>query len=421
MRQRQRGAWLFLALGGVLMGTVAAVGGDWPRFRGPNGTGTTTDKEVPVHWTEKENVLWKTPLPGAGHSSPVVWGDRLFVQSASADGKERSLLCVDTGNGKILWTRAAPGGRAKTHLKNTLASSTPATDGERVYAVFWDGQDQSLAAYDFKGELVWKRELGAFRSQHGAGGSPMAHDGLVYFNNDQDGKAELLALDARKGETVWKAERKAFRACYSTPFLHDKGAGEMELIVCSTAGVTSYHPKKGDENWNCRWLGDRMPLRTVSSPIVVNDVVFATAGDGAGDRHLLAVRLGGKGDVTKTHLAWENLHDFPYVPCLLGSGEHLYGVTDLGFAFCCEAKTGKEVWNTRLAGPVTASPVMIDGKVYAVSDKGDVYVFEAATTFKLLARNTVGEPVSATPAVADGKLFIRGEEHLFCIGKPAAR
>src|SRR5262249_43809549 len=153
---------------------------NWPRFRGPNGSGTAADKDIPVAWTDKD-ILWKTALPGVGNSSPIVWGDRLFLQSASRDGKERMLLCVDANSGKVLWSKSAPGSRARIHPKNTLASGTPATDGERVYAAFWDGKHLSLAAYDFKGELLWNKDLGEFVSQHGAGHSPVVWRDHVYL------------------------------------------------------------------------------------------------------------------------------------------------------------------------------------------------------------------------------------------------
>ncbi|MBV9123491.1 MAG: PQQ-binding-like beta-propeller repeat protein, partial [Planctomycetes bacterium] len=174
MRHGQFMGWFWVALGALLSWQgPTAVAANWPRFRGPNGTGIATQSDIPIRWTEQEGVLWKTSLPGAGNSSPVVWGDRVFLQSSSADGKERSLLCLKATDGKLLWSRAVSGSQARMHTKNTLASSTPATDGERVYALFWDGQDLLLTAYDFQGQLIWKRELGAFTSQHGAGTSPI--------------------------------------------------------------------------------------------------------------------------------------------------------------------------------------------------------------------------------------------------------
>ncbi len=404
-----------LALAGLLFVGVAGAA-DWPRFRGPNGNGTAPDKDVPVEWTAS-NVLWKAPLPGVGHSCPTIVKDHIFLQSATAT--ERMLICLDTG-GKVLWKKSAPGGVGRTHDQNTMASSTPASDGERVYSVFWDGKGVALFAYDFKGKLAWKEKLGAFKSQHGPGFSPIVHDGKVIVNNDQDGSAVLLAFDAKTGKRAWRVERKAFRACYSTPFVHPAGRGQAQLIVASTAGIAGYDPRSGKEAWSYTWSFPGMALRTVASPIAADGLVFATAGDGRGDREMIAVKLGGKGDVTRTHLAWEKNKNTPYVPTPLAHKGHLYVVNDDGLAACYVAKTGAEVWRERLdrnVGKVSASPVLIDGKVYAFDVRGNVFVFAASPTFELLARNAVGESVFSSPAVADGRLYVRGSKHLFCIGK----
>jgi outer membrane protein assembly factor BamB len=410
-----------LTLAALLLVTAFAQAGNWPRFRGPNGAGTTDDKDVPVTFSEKENLLWELAIPGAGHSSPVVWGDALFLQSASKDGKERWLICVDTTEGAIRWKTSIPGGKGRTHDRNSLASSTPATDGERVYSLFWDGDRITLYAHDFKGNPVWKRELGEFKSQHGAGHSPMVYDGKVILANDQDGSAVLLALDARSGEPAWQAKRKAFRACYSTPFVKENGSGPAELIVASTAGITSYDPAKGTENWDYSWKFDGMALRTVSSPVAANGLIFANSGDGSGARHTIAIKAGSKGADVSKNLVWEEKKTFPYVPCMLTRGDYLFTVNDKGLAACYVAATGREVWSERLGKPVTASPILVNGNIYAVGEDGTVYVYKADKEFDLLAKSSVGEPVSATPAVADGRLYIRGREHLFCIGKKPAK
>jgi outer membrane protein assembly factor BamB len=424
-----------LVLGVLLSLSLAAGAAEWSRFRGPNGTGASDDKDVPVEWNDKQNIRWKIAIPGKGHSSPVVWGNRLFLQTAAKDGKDRSLLCVDTDKGEILWSKGIPGNPSSMHKLNSLASSTPATDGERVYCLFWDAKDLLLYAYDFKGEVVWKRgdaadkdrsDLGVHeakatggQSQHGAGGSPIVYDGKVFFANDKDGASELLAFDAKTGKTLWKADRKPFRICYSVPFVLEKKDAESELIVGSTAGITGYDPKNGHENWNFSWSFKKTkPLRTIGSPIAHQGLVFQNSGDGDGSRDLIAVKLGGKGDVSGTNLAWEK-SGFPYVPTLLGFGDYLFAVTDKpGTACCYLAKTGTEVWQERLGSTFTASPILIDGKIYIVDDDGDVFVLEAGPKFKQLARNSLGEGVSATPAVANNCLYIRGNEHLFCIGKP---
>jgi outer membrane protein assembly factor BamB len=340
------------------------------------------------------------------------------VQSASADGKERLLLCLNVTDGKILWSRSAPGSFVRINPKNTLASSTPATDGRLVYAVFWDGASLSLSAYDFKGTLVWTRDLGGLTTQHGAGISPVVHKDRLFLANDQDVSSNLLAFDSRTGKPLWQASRQNFNACYSTPFLLERPGDGVELLVASTQGLSGYDPETGRENWNWIWSFPNKPLRTVSSPIYSDGIVFATSGDGGGDRHMVAVKLGSKTSGTKAELAWESKRTLPYVPSLLAWGNHIYWVNDLGIAGCNVAKTGESVWTERLGGNIFASPVLIDGKIYAINEDGEVFVFPASPTFKLLAKNSLGELVRATPAVAANRLFIRGSKHLFCIGQP---
>jgi outer membrane protein assembly factor BamB len=392
---------------------------DWDRFRGPNGTGVAADRDIPVKW-EAKNVLWKTPLPGSGNSSPIIVKGKVFLLSATR--KERFLVCLDAVKGNLLWSKKIPGGVGKTHPKSSLASATPCSDGEKVYSVFWDGVNVALYAHDFAGNEKWHRDLGEFTSQHGPGFSPMVYDGKVIINNDQDGKATLQAFSAADGKPAWSAPRTAFRACYSTPFVHDKGTAGPELIVANTAGLSGYDPADGKEVWRYTWSFSGMALRTVGSPIASDGMVFLGAGDGSGARAMIAVKLGGKGDVTRTHLAWEKDSGTPYVPCMLAHQGHVYTVYDpkaTSVAACYEAKTGKELWRSRLGAPISSSPVLIDGKVYAIDESGTVFVFAAKPDgLDVLARNSLGEKVFSSPAVANGRLYIRADKHLFCIGKP---
>ncbi len=410
--------FLLAALGLALSSTAQA--DNWPRFRGPNGTGVSTDKDIPVEFSATSGLLWKTKLPGTGNSSPIVWDDKVFLQAAGERGKDRYLLCLNASDGKILWKETLAGSRAPIHDRSSYASSTPATDGERVYAIFWDGKDLTIYAYTLAGKFVWKRDLGAHQSQHGAGISPIVYEGKVILTNDDDKAAHVLALDAKTGKDVWKAERKAFRACYSTPFLLENVGGPPQLIVGSTAGITSYNPKDGSENWSYTWKFDGMALRTVASPFYTQGLIVQTSGDGKGFRHVIAVKAGGKGDVTSTNLVWENKKNCAYVPCPLVYGEHIYSVTDKTRAHqitCQLARTGEVVWSHRLNSDVSASPVLIDGKMYVVDMEGDVHVFLAAPGYKELGKSSLGERVLASPAVSNNRLFIRGSEHLFCIGK----
>lgn len=430
MRWGVSGLRLILTTFCVVTFLASASADNWPRFRGPNGTGVCADRHIPVTWSEKNHVLWKVETLGVGNSSPVIWGERLFLQASKDDGTERMLVCMSVKDGKTLWTRTAPASKVTTHGKNSMASSTPATDGERVYVLFWDSKAIAMHAYDLEGNPVWKQGLGEFirrpskgedeKNQHGAGASPVVYHGKVYLNNDQSGMAELVALDAKTGRLIWKAPRPAFRTCYSTPFLQENPGHTPELIISSTAGVTSYEPDTGKINWDWKWTTfEGMALRTVGSPIASNGLIVATSGDGSGARHAVAIRANGKGDVTQTHLAWEEKKRvFPYVPSLLTLGEHIYSVNDLGIAHCHEAKSGKMIWSERLGGNVSASPLLINGMVYVINEEGTGYVFAATPTFELLAKNPLNERVIASPAVANGKLYIRTAKHLYCFARP---
>jgi len=405
---------------------------NWDRFRGPNGAGTADDKNIPLTFGSSENIVWKVALPGAGNSSPIVWGKHLFLQSASDDGKLRRLLCLDTSDGKIRWQRSIPAGPAKIRADSSLASSTPTTDGNAVYVSFWDGKDILVSAYDFQGDALWSNNLGTFNSQHGPGASPILYKDKLILANDMDKDdfttkvpnarpSMLVALDKRTGRLVWETARVAERACYSAPFLvYRPGQKVPELVVTSTTAVTGYNVETGAKLWEAKGWQDhavKVPMRTVASPALAGDILCVCSGGDAG-RFAVGLALPGPGNTETPRRLWENRKDFPYVPSPVARGEHFYFVNDAGFAGCYHARTGKRVWFERLAETgFHASPLVIAGKIYAMSTAGDVYVFAAEPTFRLLARNELGEVVRATAAVADGRLYIRGERHLYCIGK----
>jgi outer membrane protein assembly factor BamB len=402
---------------------------NWERFRGPNGAGVSDDKNIPLTFGPKDNILWKTELPGVGNSSPIVWGQRLFLHTTSRDGKSRSLLCIDTADGKILWQKSIPGAPAKIRSDSSLASSTPTTDGKAVYVSFWNGKEVFLSAYDFAGELLWNKNLGVFNSQHGAGASPILYKDKVILAHDMDKDdfttkvpnarpSMLMAFDKRSGRLIWETARTAERTCYSAPFLLRKpGKSDPELVVTSTTAVTGYDPENGAKLWEAKgWQSHavKVPMRTVASPALAGDILCVCAGGDAG-RFAIGLNLSGP-DAPKR--AWENRKDFPYISSPLARGEHIYFVNDKGIAGCYHARTGERVWFERVTDSFYASPLLIDGKIYATSAAGDVYVLAAEPTkFQQLARNPLGEVVRATPAVAGGRLYIRGERHLFCIGK----
>ena len=391
---------------------------DWPRFRGPNGTGTAAGT-LPT--PDGEHLLWKVEIPGKGVSSPVVAGGKVYLQSASDDGRKRFMLCLDAASGKALWTTEVAGqpvGSKDRHPKNSLASSTPAVDGERVYGVFWDslGQGISLHAFDLAGHEKWHQPLGGYVSQHGPGCSPMLYGGLVFVNVDDDQHAELVAFDAKTGERKWKAVRKPHRASYSTPFVLERPGKPAELLLGTTTAITAYEPATGKVVWSYEvsWPKGQMPLRVVGSPLYAGGLVVCFFGDGGGSRYGVAIDPNG-GQPSKV---WELKREVAYVPCSLAKDDLLFWVWDKGVACCAELKTGKVLWNERLFGnkDVTSSPVLVGDQILTIAENGEVAVFKAGREFDRVFTGSVGEGVAASPAVADGKLFVRGVSHLFCYG-----
>lgn len=380
---------------------------DWPRFRGPNGSGVAA--AVPLGFGPADR-LWTVPLPGKGHSSPVIAGGRLFLQAASGDGAKRHLLALDAATGKTAWQTDVSGGKGHTHAKNSLASASAAVDGGRVFFPVWDGDGVTLRALDAAtGKEQWNAPLGGYVSQHGFGISPLAAGGRVFVNFDQDGSAELVAFDAATGKRVWAAPRKAFRANSAMCLLH-KGT----LVAASTAGLTAYDPATGKVVWDWAWPFDGMALRTVGSPVLDGDTIIAVAGDGGGSRSTVAVTVG-----PTPRLLWQKTKGVPYVPGPIAAGDHLYFVTDNGLATCAELATGNVVWQERaFTRAVSASPVLAGGAVIAVAEDGKLIAFKATPAgFEKLAEGGIGEAVFASPAAVGGRLYVRGATGLTCFGK----
>lgn len=418
----------------VLTGLGSRAGADnWERFRGPHGAGISSDKNIPLTFGPQENVIWKVALPGAGNSSPIIWGQRLFLQSASKEGDLRTLFCLDTADGKIVWQQSIPGVTAKIRADSSLASSTPTTDGAAVYISFWDGKNVHLMAFDFQGQKLWSKDLGVFNSQHGPGASPIIYKDKLILAHDMDKDdfftkvpnirpSNVLVFDKRTGRLVWEAARAAERTCYSAPLLVARaGQNEPDLVITSSTAITGYNPETGSKLWEHKGWQEhavKVPMRTVATPALAGDILCVCSGGDAG-RFAIALTLPGAAYPDGPKRIWENRKDFPYVPSPLVRGEHFYFVNDYGFAGCYEVRTGKRVWFERLAdtGGFHSSPLLIDGKIYAASAAGDVYVVAAEPKFQVLARNALGELIRATPAVAGGRLYLRGERHLYCIGK----
>jgi outer membrane protein assembly factor BamB len=415
---------LRLSLLALVATTSLSLAADWERFRGANGFGASDDKDIPVSF-KPENTLWKVAIPGKGNSSPIISKGKVFLEASSDEGDKRFFFCLDAATGKQLWKDEFSAKFAKTHEKSSMASSTPAADGKRVFGVFWDGKSLTLVAWDYDGKRLWSKAMGSFSSQHGPGLSPIVIDNHVILNFDQDDQAEVHAYDVKSGNLVWKKSRQAFRASYSTPFLLEEN-GKKELIVSSTAGITSYDPKDGTIRWNWNWVwggggkkaGPGGPLRQVGGPIYHEGMFFTASGDGGGDRRMTSLKKGDSGEVRST--VWDKKKGTPYVPMTLAKDGYLFWVTDKeNLAVCVEAKTGKEVWNERLGGgaQVFASPIMIDGKIYSINERGTVFVFAANPTYDLLAKNDLHEDVIASPAVANGRFYVRTAKSLIAIGK----
>ena len=401
---------------GCSLGLAGAA--DWTRLRGPNGTGVVTEA-TPVKFTAKDQ-LWKTPIPGSGHGSPIIVGERVFLQTSSADGDKRSLICLNAKTGKIDWSKDIAAQKPNgMHKKNTPASSTPASDGERVFTTVWDGSSLSLHAFDLTGKALWDAPLGSYSAQHGAAHSPMVFDGLVYMNVDSDSSAKLVAYDAVKGTQTWKMDRVKERASYTTPMVLEEKGKPAQLILGTTTTVDSYDPKSGKSNWSYTvvWPSGKR-LRAVGQPLLAAGNIVTYMGEGGSGRYMVAVKTDGQGELGAKGKAWELNDKTPYVPSALAYEDHLYWVNDTGFAGCADAKTGKILWYSRaFPKAVSSSPILVNGTVLAFDEAGKAVAFKASPKeYEPLGESALGEGVFSSPAAAGGRLFVRGTQHLYCFG-----
>jgi outer membrane protein assembly factor BamB len=386
---------------------------DWPWWRGPTLDGKSRDQTAPTRWSATENVVWKVPVPGRGHSSPVLWGDRVFLTTADEAKQTQRVLAFDRSTGKALWdTVAHTGGLDPKHEKNSHASATPACDGERVYGVFVNAGALHVTATDLDGKVVWQTKAGPYTSQHGNGSSPVLYKKTVIVVADSLKGSFLAALDQATGEVVWKIDRPVTgrHGSYESPVVA-MIAGQPQLIVQGTRVTTSYDPATGKVLWSC----DGPAEVTGCTPAFDDKHVFATGG--FPEREILAIRADGSGDVTKTHIAWRTKKGVTYVPSPLYHAGRLYVVNDQGMATCFDAKRGREVWSERLGGAFTSSLVLAGDLIYATSEEGKTYVFKASDKFERVAVNDVGEGVLATPAAAGGRIYLRTAGSLYCIGQ----
>ena len=391
--------------------TTFALAEDWPGWRGPATDGHSKDTALPVKWNAK-SVVWKTALPGVGQSSPVISGDRIFLTAALNKGEKRVVLCVDRKNGKILWQEEAWSGvPEKTHVMNGWASATCATDGERVIAFFGKG---GLHCYSTDGKKIWSRNLGPFEGPWGTSACPLIAGDIVYQNCDATAKAFVIAVDKKTGKDIWKTPRPDTpKGGWSSPVLADAGQ-HKELVINGETHVISYDPLTGKELWKCKAFNGR------GEPTVapVKDRVCVVNGL-TGD--IYSIKLGGSGDVTKSHMAWHTPRkggrDGPS-PIIVGN--YLVVCDMTGITTCYESASGSVLWKDRLRGAFTASPIAAKGLVYFINEAGETSVLEPGPTFKLVGENQLdgkaGDLFRASPAASNGQIFLRSHSHLYCIG-----
>jgi outer membrane protein assembly factor BamB len=405
---------------GVL--TVVTLSADnWPQWRGPQLNGTSRETGLPVKWTQDENIAWKLPLPDFSGSTPVVWGDFIFLNVAQ--GNTLSLWCVDRKGPTVLW-RAPLGGGNHVERKQNMSSPSPVTDGSSVFAITGTG---IMKGFDFKGTELWARDIqrdyGQFGLSYGYASSPLLHEDALYVQvlhgMKTDDASYVLRIDKKTGKTVWKVERPtdAIREspdAYTTPALLQYGT-TTEIVVSGADVVTGHDPANGRELWRLKGLNpyNDPSYRIVASPVIVAGLVIAPSRQSP----LIAIRPGGRGDITQSHKAWE-FHRGPDVPTPVGDGTHLFVVNDNGVAHALNVKTGSIVWGpVRLRnGTYSASPVLADGRIYVTSEEGLTSVFAAGPAFELLGENPLHEYCLSSPAVSQGQLFVRTDRHLFAIG-----
>lgn len=400
---------------------LPATAENWPFWRGPSRQGVSTEKNLPVQWSATSNIVWKTEIPGEAWSSPIVHGDRVFVTTTMASGVDCHVLCLDSKSGAVRWNeKVFEQVPLKKEGRNSYATPTPATDGERVCAVFGDGSLVALAAET--GKKLWEHREARFYSQHGLGASPILHDGLLImaFDGSSSGeekrlgwqlpwdRSHLLALDAKTGQVRWKAPRGQSRIAHVTPNVMRLGRRE---ILVSGAGdvVQGFDLANGQRLWSVYSQGEGV----VPSVVLGGGLVYTTSG--FEKPTIRAVRPPGEaGDAA---IVWEQKRGVPMIPSMIFASGHLLGITEGGIASCLRAATGEIVWQERVGGSHYSSPVLIEGKIYFLSDEGETTVIEAAPQFTIVARSPLNEKTQASMAVSQGRLFIRTAKNLYCVAQ----
>jgi outer membrane protein assembly factor BamB len=391
----------------VLIASIAAAG-EWPTWRGPNADGSVTDQAIPKTWSATKNVAWKVPVSGIGHSSPIVANGKVFLTTCI--DMERCVVCVDALSGKKLWqTPVQAADIEKMHKNNTPASSTPVTDGKHVWATFLTGNAITVACLNDAGKIVWTKSFDGFTSPHGFCGSPILDGDRLIVNGDSDGDAFIAALDKNTGKPIWRTPRPNKTRSFSVPVLLTID-NKKQLVLAGSKSITAYEPTTGEQIW----VADSATDKFVATVVYADGLVLATGTSPVST--LAAIRPDGKGNITKSHVAWSTNKGAAYVPSPVAVGKNVFVQSDDGRAFYLEAATGKIIWQERLGKKHHASPLLINGLIHSLDEDGTMYVIRPSEKYDLLEKNAIGEECHATPAVADGKLYIRSTQHLWCIG-----
>lgn len=403
--------WTVLAL--TLLAAAPGEERHWPRFRGPNGAGESEAAAIPLQWTP-EDYRWKVKLPGVGHSSPVVWLDRVVVTSALEDGSSLSVLCLRTVDGSRIWDRTVPVGRYPKSNLNSFASPTPALDAKHAYVTWATPTQYVVAALSLDdGREVWRREFDPFRSEHGLGASPIVWEDLVIVPDDQDGPSSIFALDAATGKTRWQVARRSTKAAFTTPCIFQADGGKPQLILSSWAhGVTSLDPRSGKTYWELPVF----QFRAVGSPTIAAGLIYASAGVGGVGRQMVAVRPGDTDGTVEAKVAYRVESPFPYVTVPVAKGNLVFLWQDRGIVTCLDGPTGKVHWRERAGGDCFSSPIRVADRIYCPTRNGEMVVLAASDRYEPLARFPLGEKTHSTPAVAEGVMYVRTLSQLAAIG-----
>jgi len=400
----------FLPIAFFLVLPLSAYAENWPGWRGPGNRGISKETDLPLTWSRDKNVRWKVAIPGAGVSAPVVWDDHIFLTASDSRLNDRlHVFCYHRADGRLLWqTRLFGSAPTDMFAPGGMAVPTPATDGKAVYVLFGTGE---LAALDFAGKPLWIRSLaeeyGPFRNRWGMGASPILHDNTLYVQVDHWSQSYLLAVDPKAGVNRWKADRPS-AVNWASPLVVTT-RGRTEIITIGTFHVRSYDPADGKELWHVEGTHQQC----IPSPVALGDLVIACSGE-----NTMAIRLdGARGDLSSSNVVWKNKKVNAFLPSPLLYGDRLFVPADRGFVTCLDALTGKQVWKERVGEHFYASPVGGAGHVYFAMKEGTVKVVRADSEFEIVADNDMGEALVASPAISNGQIFLRGEKHLFCVGK----